>query len=136
MALLVIDWRPGARKLRVFGAAAAIVAGGVGLRLHTAALPTGALIAWSIAAACAGLAIARPALLRPLHLAITVAALPIGYAVSYAALGALYFGVFLPIGLALRFAGRDALGRRRDPAAATYWQPRPAAPRDRYFRLY
>jgi hypothetical protein len=34
----------------------------------------------------------------------------------------IYFGVFLPIGLLFRAAGRDALQRRFDPSQNSYWQ--------------
>jgi saxitoxin biosynthesis operon SxtJ-like protein len=137
MALIHVTWRPGDRQLRVFAAAAILVASAVGARLHGAGAARAAVVAWAIAGSCLVLAIARPALLRPLYVGLTVVTMPLGYAVSYAALVVLYFGVIMPIGLVLRLCGRDVMGRRRDRAAATYWHPRDTrrSP-ERYFRLY
>ena len=36
----------------------------------------------------------------------------------------LFYLVFTPFALFFRLTGRDALSRRRDPAAASYWVPR------------
>jgi hypothetical protein len=41
--------------------------------------------------------------------------------VSPVALGLLYYGVFLPVGLAMRVFGMDSLRLKRDRAATTYW---------------
>jgi Saxitoxin biosynthesis operon protein SxtJ len=55
--------------------------------------------------------------------------------VSPVVLGIMYFGVFTPIGLVMRIAGRDALSRRFEPAAPTYWVRRePPGPREDSFR--
>jgi hypothetical protein len=40
-------------------------------------------------------------------------------------LGALYFLLFTPVALIMRLAGRDALCRRFDPGARSYWVERP-----------
>jgi hypothetical protein len=37
-------------------------------------------------------------------------------------LAAVYFGIFLPVGLIFRLMKRDALQLKRDPQQATYWQ--------------
>ena len=44
--------------------------------------------------------------------------------VSPIVLGVMFFGVFTPIGIVMRLAGRDAMRRRLDPPARTYWQDR------------
>jgi len=41
--------------------------------------------------------------------------------VSPVVLGAIFYGVFTPVGFFMRMAGRDALRRRFEPAAQTYW---------------
>lgn len=65
------------------------------------------------------------------------AALPIGWTFSHVILAAIYYGVITPIGLALRLTGHDAMRRRFDPNASSYWLPRrvPADPA-RYFRQF
>jgi hypothetical protein len=40
-------------------------------------------------------------------------------------LGALYFLIFTPVALVMRAAGRDALCRRFEPEARSYWIERP-----------
>jgi hypothetical protein len=55
--------------------------------------------------------------------------------VSPVVLGVMYFGLFTPIGFVMRLAGRDALSRRFEPAATSYWVSRePPGPRDDSFR--
>jgi hypothetical protein len=90
-----------------------------------------------LAVVVGGLGLARPALVRPIFVGWMVLAFPIGWTVSLLLLGLVYYGLFLPIGLAFRLAGRDALALRPRPGATTYWTPH-AAPADvrRYFRQF
>jgi hypothetical protein len=90
-----------------------------------------------LAVVVGGLGLMRPALVRPIFVGWMVLAFPIGWTVSLLLLGLVYYGLFLPIGLAFRLAGRDALALRPRPGATTYWAPH-AAPADvrRYFRQF
>jgi hypothetical protein len=66
-----------------------------------------------------------------------LAAMPIGWSVAALVLMLIYYLVVTPIGLVMRFAGRDAMERRFDPAASTYWRPhQPVSDKTRYFRQY
>jgi hypothetical protein len=65
----------------------------------------------------------RPGDLRPIFVGWMVLVFPIGWTVSLLVLATLFFAVFTPIGLFFRLTGRDFLGLRRDPAAASYWEP-------------
>lgn len=57
------------------------------------------------------------------------------HVVSPIVMGAIFFGVFTPVALVMRIAGRDALDRAYDPAAPTYWKRRePPGPADDSFR--
>lgn len=49
---------------------------------------------------------------------------PLRWVVTHLFLAAVYFGVFTPLALLFRILGRDALQRRFQPAAPTYWQPK------------
>jgi hypothetical protein len=49
----------------------------------------------------------------------------VGTTIGVAALGAVFFLVVTPIGLAARLLGRDRLQIRRPPAAASLWHPLP-----------
>jgi len=54
--------------------------------------------------------------------------------VSPVILGVIFFGVFTPTGMVMRIIGRDAMARKLDPAAKSYWVKRdPAGPADDSF---
>ena len=77
-----------------------------------------------------------PVLVRPIYTGWMVAAFPIGWTVSRVVLGAMFFLLFTPVGLAFQLAGRDLLGIKRT-RRETYWTPkrRPATARE-YFRQF
>ena len=47
--------------------------------------------------------------------------------VSHLVLAVFYFGVFSAVSLIFRLIGRDALRRRLDPSASSYWEPKARA---------
>ena len=67
------------------------------------------------------LGLAFPAAIKPLFIALSVLAFPIGMVVGTLALVLVYYGLITPIGLVFRLIGRDSLNRRFDRAAPTYW---------------
>jgi hypothetical protein len=81
------------------------------------------------------LGLVRPQAIRPIFVGWMVLAFPIGWTVSLVLLGLVFYGLFLPLGLAFRLMGRDALSLRPSPALATYWtaKKQPVDVR-RYFR--
>lgn len=85
--------------------------------------PGWALAAWAAAVVVRAIGLWRPRLVKPLYLAMTLAAAPIGWAVSHIALAVFYYLVVTPIGLALRLTGRDALGLRFDKGGSSYFTP-------------
>jgi hypothetical protein len=121
MALFQINREPTDRMLRQFGAIAAV------------ALPT---LAWlttrsttvTIAAGVIGTAALatwpRPQLLKKPFVALSLATAPLGMVLGEALLLAMYFGVFLPIGLLFKLIGRDPLARKFDRSAESYWVPK------------
>jgi hypothetical protein len=55
--------------------------------------------------------------------------------VSPLVLGIIFYGVFTPVGLVMRIAQRDAMKRRFEPGAPTYWVERdPPGPADDSFQ--
>jgi hypothetical protein len=76
-----------------------------------------------------------PRALRPIFIAATLATFPIGFVISEILLAAIYFLVFTPVALLFRLVGRDALDRKIDRSAKSYWQAK-QQPRDvaSYFR--
>ena len=121
---LKIDWTPSPRHLRVFGLTILVGLGHVG-----------GFLAWRwgsagpfVACLAAGAAVEACVLFAPgaavwLYRAWMGLAFVLGWVVGPVAMGALYYLVITPIGLALRATGRDALGRRRKAPGESYWAP-------------
>lgn len=123
MALMEIEWHPSDRQLRVFGLsglAASILAA---LILHFA---WGLAAIWMLAVVMAGAVIflcslISPAVARVLYIGLTLVAMPIGLVVSFVLLAAFYFLILTPLAMVFRLIGRDALCRRHEPDAESYW---------------
>lgn len=59
----------------------------------------------------------------------------LGRIVSPVVLGVIFFAVFTPVGVVMRLFGRDAMCRRFDAAAKSYWVKRdPPGPADGSYR--
>ena len=57
------------------------------------------------------------------------------HVVSPVVMGVIFFGVFTPVGVVMRAFGRDAMKRRFEPKAPSYWERRdPPGPADDSFR--
>lgn len=69
--------------------------------------------------------LARPEWLRPIFIAWMILAFPIGWTLSQLMLGAMYYGLFVPVGLVFRLVGRDALGLKRGAGGGSHWSPKP-----------
>ena len=79
-----------------------------------------------------------PTALRRIHLGWMAFALALGWVMTRVILTLAWALVFVPIGLFFKLTGRDALRRRPDPNAETYWQPREpsASPKERMERMF
>lgn len=55
----------------------------------------------------------------------------VGRALSWLALGAIYWLALVPVALLARLTGKRFLSKGKDPSAATYWVPREMGPVDR-----
>lgn len=64
---------------------------------------------------------ARPEWLEPLRRGASELAAALQRALHPFLLGLLFFGVFTPLGLLMRLAGRDLMKRSFEPGALTYW---------------
>lgn len=120
MKLIEFNWRPTDRQLRQFGViclialpALAWLWGGGTTVVMTFAL-AGLLLA------VAGMAV--PTALKPVFLALTIVATPIGMVIGELAMLTIYFGVFVPFGLVFRLAKRDSLQLRLDRDKESYWE--------------
>jgi hypothetical protein len=138
MSLIRIDRNPSRGQLAIFALLWLVVFGGMDAVAWHHAGPAPA--AWLFGAA----AVLAPLLgclsvraLRLVYLAAAYATFPIGLVVSFVILLAVFYLVVTPLGLLLRLLGHDAMKRRFDRDASTYWSPRkPAESVQWYFRQF
>jgi len=120
MKLVEINWEPTDRQLRQFGVICLVALPLVGWFWGANTLTLG-LIA-GIGLLLAIVSIVGPQAVKPLFLALTIVATPIGMVIGEVAMLSIYFGVFLPMGLLFRLLRRDALQMKMERNAKTYWQ--------------
>jgi hypothetical protein len=97
----------------------------------------GAALPWLLvlAAVTAIVTLTRDSWLTPLNRAWMAFGELMGRVVSPIVLGLIFFGVFTPFALVMRLFGRDAMCRKWDPAAPSYWVKRdPPGPADGSYR--
>lgn len=136
--MLEINLRPSDRILRQFATACLVVLSGLAANqwlVRGNPRIAAALLAMAVLVGATGLV--RPRAVRPLFVASTVAAFPIGWVVSQVMLFVLFIGVITPVALIFRFRGRDRLSRKPTTGQTTYWKPK-ATTEDmgRYLRQY
>ena len=123
MALVSINWNPDRKTLAEFSEFGMFFLGMVAAPMaYFKGQPTVAAAFWIAAVAGRVVGITKPDWLKPVFVGLMVATWPIGWVVSHLALGLLFYGVITPIGLVMRFMGRDPMTRRFDRSAATYWE--------------
>jgi multisubunit Na+/H+ antiporter MnhG subunit len=108
---------------------------GIGLSADGARIA--AYVCWVLAAASLAGSLTVPEALRPLYVGLTAISLPIGFVVSHLLMAIVFYGLLTPIALFFRMIGRDALQRRLEPSAKSYWQQRRIVDdRGRYFKQF
>jgi hypothetical protein len=139
MSLMEFQWHPNQRQLRVFGVAGLAALSVAALVLH---LVWGVALPWAVGVFAMGAALflcsrISPGATRILYLGLTIAAMPLGLAVSFILLAAFYFLLVTPVAVIFKLIGRDALCRKFDTTAASYWVPhRPSENLERYFHQF
>jgi hypothetical protein len=148
MALIEINWSPDRKQLRFFailwfvffafaGALAAWRAGLIGGTAAPGASWNVPAILWALAVVVSAVGLVFPPAIKPVYLLWMGASFPIGWTVSHILLGLTYFGLFTLVAVIFRVIGRDALARRFDRGAATYWVRRsPPTDVGRYFKQF
>jgi hypothetical protein len=123
--MIQINTHPTPRQLRQFAAIWLPLFGvAVGAMLYWKVdAKTAATIAWGVTIAASIASLASLAIARALFLGLSYATLPIGLAVAWVALAALYVLLITPLALVLRATGRDPLQLRR-PSATSLWHRR------------
>lgn len=130
-----IQFNPSEKTLRQFAGLFLVVFGVLAvIESQLRHRPQFALVYAALALTIGPLGLARPGAIRPLWVAWSVVAFPIGWLVSTVFLAVLFFGVFTPIGFFFRMGGRDTLALKRADVR-TYWRAKPAAKnKQQYFR--
>jgi hypothetical protein len=145
--LVEINFHPDRRTLRQFGVIAFVGFGSLAalayyeklvfsFGLGEARIPvaSGFAVVGSIALL---FSLVAPGANRLLYLGLTLLSFPIGFVLSYLIMGTLFFLIIGPIAVLMRLFGRDALHRRYDTKAATYWSnARPPRDKESYFHQY
>lgn len=133
-----IPLRPTPRTLRQFAGAWLVffLAFGAHQYLVRQHLRLG-LILMFLAVAVGVLGLIKPSAVRWLFVGWMVAAFPVGWVVSLVMLLIMFYGLITPVAMLFRLCGRDLLGRRPAPDAASFWLPK-RMPQDvrSYFRQY
>ena len=123
MVLADINWKPSPHQLRQFGWAGSVLLAMVAAWLYYHC--GGILAAMPILLGAMGMgsvAFWRPRFLRPLYVFFQIVSFPSAWLGSHLTLVVIYFGLFSSVALIFRLLGRDALQRRFDPQATSYWQ--------------
>lgn len=138
MAVIEINKDPSKKELAWFGvmflAFFGLIGGLVWWRLESQST---AYALWGVAAAITAAYYAAPPLRKPIYLGWLYAAYPIGWVVSHVVMGVIYYLVITPVALVFKLAGRDALERKIDKSAQSYWvEHRTGGDPQRYFKQF
>jgi len=144
MSLIEIDWNPNQKKLRQF---ALIWFCGFAIVGTLSAWRSGCfsgshdwntpIVIWFVAAVVGLTGWLFPSVVRPVYRLWMALTFPIGWILSHAVLGAIYFGLFTLLGLIFRLIGRDPLDRRGTQQEESFWIERSGrTPAKRYFQQF
>jgi Saxitoxin biosynthesis operon protein SxtJ len=123
MSLVSVNWNPSRKDLNGFR----VIAVGAGLLAATLLYALKHVdLRWCLAIAAVGGGIGLSGfvslkLTRTIYVVMMAVTLPIGFVMSLILMGVFFFGLITPVGLIFRLIGRDAMRRRFDSDASTYW---------------
>jgi hypothetical protein len=80
-----------------------------------------ALVLGTLAATVGPMGLVWPRAIKPIFVGWIVLAFPIGWTISHAILGILFYLMFSPVALLFRIIGRDALALKPRRNLASYW---------------
>jgi hypothetical protein len=138
MAVIEINWKPSAKQLRQFSAVEIVFFAIVSAWLYynTSSFQV-AVTVFVVAVVVGVLGLIWPAFVRPVYMVWMAIAFPIGWLVSHLLLAVLFYLAISPIGIIMRLCGYDAMQRKFDPQAETYWKRRePNDDPERYFKQF
>ena len=93
---------------------------------------------WCLAAPAMVLGAVSPRHVLPIYRGLMTITFPIGFVVSHVLMALIYYGVFTPIGVLMRLAGKDPLRLKRSRGADSHWLDRPEETdeTEQYFRQF
>jgi RsiW-degrading membrane proteinase PrsW (M82 family) len=96
-----------------------------------------ALVLGILAATVGPMGLVWPRAIKPIFVAWMVLVFPIGWTISHAILGILFYLMFSPVALLFRIIGRDTLALKPRRNVASYWSLKPK-PKDKseYLRQF
>jgi hypothetical protein len=137
MGLFKLNTKPTARVLREFTAAWLIfflllAANQIWRRGHVSVG-----IALAVVALVGLVGLIKPNAMRPIFIAASIAAFPIGWVVSHVALLVMFYGIVTPFAFFWRIRKRDVLQLRKRPEQTSFWIHREAEPApERYLKQF
>ena len=135
----LIELRPPSKfELRIFGLVPLAFLGLIGgLLMWRAGAQRVPFVLWGVGLAIAIVYYAIPKCRMIIYYGWMKAVYPLGWLVSHAVLGLVFYAVLTPMGLLMRLFGRDPMNRKLDPDASSYWAPHdPGGKTERYFRQF
>jgi hypothetical protein len=121
--MIAIQWNPERKQLRQFAglwfpAFCALLGWIIGVK---SGQWTAVKMGWAVCGLLSVAGIVDPPAIRPIFVGLILLTYPIGWVVSHLLLGAIYYLLFLPIGLVLRITGHDPL-QLKPPPGNTLWK--------------
>jgi hypothetical protein len=115
-------WYPTRRQLRLFALVSLLGMAVIGVVIERlTGSSTASLVVWGFGLLLAVVGLPFPDAIRLPYVVIMAVTLPVGWLISNLLLRIIYYGVFTPLGLAFRLAGRDPLLLKR-PRSDSYWR--------------
>ncbi|MBI1924667.1 sxtJ [Candidatus Poribacteria bacterium] len=113
------------KRLRQFGLLVGGIFALIGFwQLYRGHHETVRIVLWSLGGFLIGAGLIAPTILAPIYVAWMKLAFILGWVNSRILLSIIFFLLFTPIALVLRLLGRDALDRRIEKQATSYWRER------------
>lgn len=125
MALVSLNLNPSEKQLKNFGLVALIMFNLIGLVLLWLDKISGQVYLIFAIAGVLTYVLGRIStkLIKPIFLAMIMLTFPIGWFFSHLMMALFYYGIITTVGMIFRLINRDALCRKCDPNADTYWIP-------------
>ena len=139
MSLISVNWNPSRKDLNGFRLISLIATGLIAGFLYAVKQvdPRWCMAIVSVGGFIALSGFISMKLTRYIYIVLIAVTLPIGLTVSFLLMTVFYFGLITPLGCVFRLFGRDALRRRFDRRAQSYWIPHEQTTKtQRYFQQF